>query len=1189
METLGTGTAGTSESAQGDHLNSDMRAASEKSPASYLLGKQSGNESVVVQALQECQAAIDAGVPIDRVAMLEKYSGIREELAACLEGLELMRAASVGDQTAQSKATSVDQILRQVSPATTLGDFRLIREIGKGGMGVVYEAEQLSVGRTVAVKVLPYASMLDKRRVIRFQNEARAAATLEHPHIVPVYFVGNDRGVHYYAMRLIEGQNLAELMQDLKALIDGDGERTGQSRIASELTQTSAPDLNGGLVRSGAAADTQPEMVQGKATTIATDPEKGGKVYYNSIARLGCQIASALDCAHNQGIVHRDIKPANIMLDTTGDAWITDFGLARIDVDAGMTMTGNLIGTVRYMSPEQTLAKRVTVDHRTDIYSLAATLYELVTRRPLYEGSDRESLLRQIAFEEPRLPSKIVADIPRDLETIILRGLSKNPDDRYATASELEDDLNRFLSHEPIVARRTPLHRRMALWARRHPATVTVASVVSVVMLVSAAVISALVANHERNLRIHEAQAGAVISVTLDEKEIALDAAQENLEGALNAIDQFLVNLSSDDFPRYSQIRSDLVRDAFEIYQKLESSNELPPRLKTRKLYAIVKANRILDVKQSELGRDLRDQGRRLAKELLADEPHALPVLFSNIYLHCVNEDYKRQTGAEHWERVKKILQSLHQQVEHFGSIDAMFQSLDSEFEIVSTAFVEFHDYRGIGKYLDSYDHDELRFYRDLMTSFANRTQSADVPTDCFVAGIAAQVSFRVGDIKTGMELLAIARDPAGDVALPSSLIDRVLREQGRAQAIKYCEEQLARHESKLIKSPERPRTFEYATLQVKLASLLSVGPNLVSRVEHTEQELAMKHPLVRRNILLGELYRQLGDDELSIRHYEESRILNRNILAWAIAGHASRLYRERGEFDKALNCYPSDGSLHHRKSRSAIIYEQAIATGDEQAYQRAIEELRPYVDQAPGDGSSFFHGEMSALRVGAECKNEAFKRQFSNLAELALKANPSRRGRREFLMVIAALGFQDKAIQLAKTGEEREFLRVAHELIEKRATAKTDPEKRLIEARMNLSADYTSLGRINNLTWLLVASSQEDLRDPAEAAELCQPLIAYLNSNEDASLCNTVGVVHYRNGRFRDALEALERSKTLDDYEFMRAMNDFVIAMSHWKLEQREQATIAYQAGMAWIEGNPAQEAETIMFQKEAERLLHR
>src|SRR5205823_14119961 len=188
-----------------------------------------------------------------------------------------------------------------------------------------------------------------------------------------------------------------------------------------------------------------------KSSTLASTHDRA---LFHTIARLGMQAAEAIDYSHELGVIHRDIKPANMLVDGRGKLWITDFGLVHCQSQAGLTMSGDLVGTLRYMSPEQALAKRVLVDHRTDIYSLGATLYELLTGEPVFAGNDRQELLRQIAFEEPRPPRRVNRAIPAELETIVLKALEKNPAERYGTAQELAQDLERYLKDEPIRARR---------------------------------------------------------------------------------------------------------------------------------------------------------------------------------------------------------------------------------------------------------------------------------------------------------------------------------------------------------------------------------------------------------------------------------------------------------------------------------------------------------------------------------------------------------------------------------------------------------------------------------------------------------------------------------------------------------------------------------------------------------------
>jgi len=308
-----------------------------------------------------------------------------------------------------------------------LGDFRIVREIGRGGMGVVYEAQQVSLKRRVALKVLPFAAVLDPRQLQRFQNEAQTAACLHHTNIVPVHAVGSERGVHFYAMQYIDGLSLAQVIEDLRLQLLP---KSAQSRAlrpgqpATQAWQAPVPQSPIGN-RQPASTPTLPVAALSTQRSIST------REFFQSVARLGIAAAEGLDHAHQQGILHRDIKPANLLLDVRGNLWITDFGLARFQSETRLSMTGDLIGTLRYMSPEQALAKRVVVDHRTDIYSLGVTLYELLTLEPAYSGSDRQELLRQIAFEEPRSLRRLNKSIPAALEMIVLKAMEKNAAERY--------------------------------------------------------------------------------------------------------------------------------------------------------------------------------------------------------------------------------------------------------------------------------------------------------------------------------------------------------------------------------------------------------------------------------------------------------------------------------------------------------------------------------------------------------------------------------------------------------------------------------------------------------------------------------------------------------------------------------------------------------------------------------------
>jgi WD40 repeat protein/serine/threonine protein kinase len=401
---------------------------------------------------------------------VESYALENSELAQVIRGVFPALAAM-----RECSPDSPDEPITAPAPDMThaLGDYRILRELGRGGMGVVYEAEQISLGRRVALKVLPFAAALDPKQLQRFRNEAQAAAHLHHTNIVPVHGVGCERGVHYYAMQLIEGQTLAEMISEL---------RRQEARVRGQES-----GVNG-----------QPSTAATTKAVLSTEHSTRQPAYFRTVASLGVQAAEALEHAHGAGVVHRDIKPGNVLIDGKGKLWITDFGLALLQNDAGLTMTGDLVGTTRYMSPEQALAQRVIVDHRTDIYSLGVTLYELLTLHPVFDGRDRQEVLRQIAFEEPRPPRRLNKTVPVELENIVLKAIEKNPADRYATAQDLADDLERFLKDEPIRAKRPSYLQWARKWARRHKPVV--ASVgISVPMILCVAVLALAVSNVKIN------------------------------------------------------------------------------------------------------------------------------------------------------------------------------------------------------------------------------------------------------------------------------------------------------------------------------------------------------------------------------------------------------------------------------------------------------------------------------------------------------------------------------------------------------------------------------------------------------------------------------------------------------------------------------------------------------------------
>lgn len=383
-----------------------------------------------------------------------------------------------------------------LEPNQRLGDFVIVREIGRGGMGAVYEAVQTSLNRRVALKVLPDEMAADPKAIRRFHREVEAVAKLNQPGIVPVYCFAEERGIHFYAMELVHGRPLSDLISETRHRVSSGAGATGflsaytTRREPSESDEfrglpTLVPDAGQQAPPSATQAD-QKERVRAEAVAAAFGPD-----YVQDVCDIIAQVSEAIDHAHRRRVIHRDIKPQNLLINDRGEVKVTDFGLARYEGDLGLTEMGKAVGTPLYMSPEQVAGGNVGLDKRTDIYSLGASLYEMLTLRPPFTGETREALYKQIMFDEPIRPRRLNRAMPGDLETIVLKAIEKDPSLRYQSAQELADDLRRFLRDEPIWARPQGPVVRLTKWVKRNKAlaTVSAAAVLAVAVTCTAFVV----------------------------------------------------------------------------------------------------------------------------------------------------------------------------------------------------------------------------------------------------------------------------------------------------------------------------------------------------------------------------------------------------------------------------------------------------------------------------------------------------------------------------------------------------------------------------------------------------------------------------------------------------------------------------------------------------------------------------
>ncbi len=458
-----------------------------------------------------------------------------------------------------------------------LGDYRILREIGRGGMGVVYEAEQESLGRRVALKVLSAGALLDPKQVRRFEREARAAARLHHTNIVPVFGVGNQDGHHYFVMQFIVGLGLDLVLEDLRRLRrvkSVAGPQAAHLSAASRITGLTAADVARSMVGGHFPAnrpiadgsvtepchDSAPALASEtpvglRATSLAdssaslpggssglsgsSDPDRQ---FYRSVARVGIQVAEALDYANRQGILHRDIKPSNLLLDNHGNVWVADFGLAKTAEADDLTHTGDIVGTIRYMAPERFSGH---CDARSDVYSLGLTLYELVSLQPAYQASDRHSLMDRVLHQEPERLRRLAPSVPRDLDTIVAKAMAREPEKRYATAAALAEDLRRFVDDRPIRARRISPAERLARWCRRNKGLAASIGVATTALVVSLA-LSLLYADRQTRHAAEQVAANksiAQLASDLEKESTALRSERASLKTALTESNRRLARL----------------------------------------------------------------------------------------------------------------------------------------------------------------------------------------------------------------------------------------------------------------------------------------------------------------------------------------------------------------------------------------------------------------------------------------------------------------------------------------------------------------------------------------------------------------------------------------------------------------------------------------------------------------------
>jgi serine/threonine protein kinase/Flp pilus assembly protein TadD len=560
----------------------------------------------VASALAAYLAAFESGARPSREGWLEQHPEIAGTLGDWFDVIELVHDAARPGSAQRSHVPSDDCLPAE----TVLGEYRLVREIARGGMAIVYEAEQVLLRRRVALKVLSGSAALDRLKLERFRVETQAVAQLNHPHIVPIFAVGSERGSHFYAMQYIDGPTLAEVIRQLRAggEFSPNEARGSPGRSATRTIGANSNSDGGGLLVKEFGGE-EPELSSPGLGASRTGPFRGRRAS-RAFAKLAVQAAEALAHAHAMGILHRDVKPSNLLIDSRGNLWVADFGLARLLDEPGLTRTGDLLGTLRYMAPELVLGHRIAHDPRSDVYSLGATFYELLTTRPVFDGRNRQELLRQIAQEEPTAPRKLDPTIPRDVETIVLKAMDKVPERRYTTAQQLADDLRRFLEDKPIFARRATSAERAAKWARRHRAVLE--PTVAVAFLALAIAAPSLWWQQSQT-----AQANRDLQLTFERADLGFqEMIRLSDELTMKGMTRYA---EAGGTPEARRIRADFFRQAIDFYEHLVNQPHISRPMRALAYHRLARS-RMMGPQDLRAEEDFA-HSIKLYRELLADSP----------------------------------------------------------------------------------------------------------------------------------------------------------------------------------------------------------------------------------------------------------------------------------------------------------------------------------------------------------------------------------------------------------------------------------------------------------------------------------------------------------------------------------------------------------------------------------------
>jgi eukaryotic-like serine/threonine-protein kinase len=1064
--------------------------------------------------------------------LVARHPELAEALRGCLASLDFLnQAGNRGQETRvwdskSGNASSLTPDPGLLAPDSgRLGDFRLIREVGRGGMGVVHEAEQISLARRVALKVLPFAAALDVKQLQRFKNEALAAAGLRHPNIVPIHAVGEERGVHYYAMQLIDGQSLAEVIARLREEKSRKNPKHEEAnpKIPTSLEVRSphleSPSLGATVVDVGPNDSTCPNDRRSSILHPQSSILYRSSSFFRTAAELGIQAAEALEHAHRLGIIHRDIKPANLILDNEGKLWVTDFGLALIQNNVELTATGAMLGTLRYMSPEQAAAERGLIDQRADIYSLGATLYELLTLRPAFGEQDRHQLLAQIATQEPCLPRRLNPSIPKDLETIVLKAMAKAPEDRYSTAEQLAEDLRRFLDTRP------GLHVRAGKWCKRHKAFV-----VSTGMLLAGVLIMVAILFYEGQERAKDAYQAKV------REQIQLRQEQDRLIATLNIAKEALDELSlkpalnrlvKNPNPKVQQENRELLQRVLSYYRRLADMNSTVAEARYVSALAYRQVGEIFEaLGDLTKGQESYEKAINALEGLVADDPQ------------------NPQFGSELVESQLALGRLLWSN----GQPDQAEQTLRQEIDALRQTIAKFPNDSRFGNYLA-----RCRLDLSQLLMFKGNYQQAEE---------------LLGQNQRILKELP-ADFPCQQVCFQKTLADNhtrlgwVYMNTGRGQSARRVYALAVEILEKLISvCPDPNYQSDLINVYLNQATLLRNGGQFQEAERTHERGIALAKKLVADHPLVP-------DSEFDLAQQQHE--LGVTLARMGRGTEAEPLYKQSiDSLDQLTKVLPRKQSYKKELALCRIdfglLYESAHKEQEaEEALAKAADMLQELVQSFPSVlefqadlGSCLYH--QARLLTGKGDREKA--------CDLLKKA----------------IGFQRSTAQKNPSNPELsrflclEYWLLAKLLIEE---GKADRAHSLLQEVTQSCTDLPGL--LNDLAWFMVRESRAPVGDFSLALQMAKQAVS--QNSDNGNFWNTQGVAHYRMGQWQDAISALTHARTL--HKDQDCTDFFFLAMAHWQAGDKATARQWYQKAEAVIPKNGLNNQEIRSSQEEAAKLL--